>query len=155
MILLAFSSSSIQLVPDGTLLFHIVLIVGMVAILNATLLKPVNRILEERDKRTKGRVAEAQRVQASVDEKLREYESALRNARARGYTLAEEERRAASLEHAQQVSAVKAEVGGFLEREKQAMNADQEKIKQTLLQDAQLRAKEIGAQILGRPLDSA
>ena len=52
--------TAIQLVPDGTLLFHLVLIVVMVALLNATLLKPINRILEERDRRTKGRLSEAQ-----------------------------------------------------------------------------------------------
>jgi len=154
-VLLAFSSSSIQLVPDGTLLFHLVLIVSMVAILNATLLKPINKILDEREKRTKGRVGEAHSVRASVDEKLREYESALRDARARGYALAEEQRREASLEYARRVAEVKAEVNEFLNREKKAMKADEESIKKALMQDAQLRAREIGAQILGRPVGPA
>ncbi len=53
---LAFSDSAIQLVPDGTLLFHLALIVVMVVLLNVTLLKPINRILEERERRTKGRM---------------------------------------------------------------------------------------------------
>lgn len=141
--------------PDGTLLFHLALIIGMVAIVNATLLKPINRILEEREKRTKGRVSEAQALQASLDEKLRQYERALREARASGYALTEEQRKAASQEHNRQVSAVKAEVNEVLDREKRAMKADEERIKQTLLQDAKLRAQEISAQILGRPLGPA
>ena len=155
LILLAFSSSSIQLVPDGTLLFHLALIICMVAIVNATLLKPINRILEEREKRTKGRVAEAQALQSSLDEKLRQYERALREARANGYALTEEQRKAASQEHNRQVAAVKAEVNEILEREKRAMKAEEEGIKNTLIQDARVRAQEIGAQILGRPVGPA
>ena len=40
--------TSIQLVPDGTLLFHLFLVVVMVFVVNRTLLGPINRILAER-----------------------------------------------------------------------------------------------------------
>ncbi len=84
---LGFFEGSIQLVPDGTLLLHLVLIGGMVALLNATLLKPINRILEEREQRTRGRLSEAAQTLATVDEKMREYEQRLRQARTEGYAL--------------------------------------------------------------------
>jgi F0F1-type ATP synthase membrane subunit b/b' len=90
--ILALAENSIQLVPDGTLLFHLAVIVMMVALLNATLLKPINRILEERDRRTKGRLSEANQTLLMVDEKLRNYESQLREARAAGYAAMEHER---------------------------------------------------------------
>ena len=45
---LGFAENSIQLVPDGTLILHVLIIVLMVWILNATLYKPINRILEAR-----------------------------------------------------------------------------------------------------------
>ena len=96
MSLLAFSDSAIQLVPDGTLLFHLALIVVMVALLNVTLLRPINRILEERERRTKGRMGEAQRILADLDERTLEYQRRLREARGTGYLLLEEERTAAS-----------------------------------------------------------
>ena len=51
--------ASIQLVPDGTLLVHLVMVVVMVFILNRTLLKPINQILEEREKQVAGRLKEA------------------------------------------------------------------------------------------------
>ena len=44
------AEASIQLVPDATLLLHLVLVVVMVFVLNRTLLKPINDILSEREK---------------------------------------------------------------------------------------------------------
>ncbi len=152
MFLLALASSSIQLVPDGTLVFHLAMILLMVAILNATLLKPINRILSERERRTKGRFLEASQLAETVDEKLRQYETALREARARGYALAEDERKAASLEREQKLAEVRAEVNAWLGEQKMALNAEQEQVKTKLLSDAQARAAEISVQILQRPL---
>ena len=48
---LGFAENSIQLVPDGTLILHVIIILVMVFVLNATLYKPINRILEAREKR--------------------------------------------------------------------------------------------------------
>jgi hypothetical protein len=45
---LGFAENSIQLVPDGTLLLHVLIILVMVYVLNATLFKPINLILEAR-----------------------------------------------------------------------------------------------------------
>jgi F-type H+-transporting ATPase subunit b len=152
--LLAFSGTAIQLVPDGTLLLHFALIIVMVAVLNATLLRPINRILEERERRTRGRLDEAMSIQATVDEKLRQYEGSLREARAEGYALAESERRAAQLEREKRLAEIRAEIGARLGQEKAALRVDQEEVKKELLKNAHARAAEIGAQILGRPLSS-
>ena len=43
------AETSIQLVPDGTLLLHLLMVGVMVAVLNRTLLKPINQILAERE----------------------------------------------------------------------------------------------------------
>ena len=83
--LLALAESSIQLVPDGTLLLHGLIILIMVAVLNVTLFKPINRILEERDQQTRGRLEEARLTLNEIDKKLKDYERALREARAEGY----------------------------------------------------------------------
>src|SRR5258708_1709110 len=86
---LGFAENSIQLVPDGTLWLHVLIIIVMVYVLNATLFRPINRILEAREKRTRGRLTEAQEILSSVSEKLAEYERALRRARTEAYALAE------------------------------------------------------------------
>src|SRR4051812_41815228 len=92
MIFLAFAENSIQLVPDGTLFLHIAIILVMVFVLNRTLFKPINRILEERERRTRGRSGEARGILQRVDEKAESYERALREARAEGYRLMEHDR---------------------------------------------------------------
>src|ERR1043166_4202991 len=84
--------ASIQLVPDGTLLVHLLMVAIMVFILNRTLLKPINRILVEREKQIAGRLKEAQALAAETDEKLKRYNDALRAARVEGYKLLEKER---------------------------------------------------------------
>lgn len=151
MILLVFSGSSIQLVPDGTLLLHLALVVVMVGLLNVTLLKPINRILEERERRTKGRFTEAQRVLASASAQMREYEVRMREARAKGYSLLENQRTAASREQERKVAEVKAGVISWLDAEKRTLQIEAEQVKTSLAGEARARASEISSQILGRP----
>lgn len=84
--------ATIQLVPDGTLLLHLLMVVVMVFILNRTLLKPINRILAERERRIEGRLKEAQALAAETEQKLKKYNEALHAARVDGYKLLEKER---------------------------------------------------------------
>ena len=86
------AETSIQLVPDGTLLLHVLMVTVMVFVLNRTLLKPVNRILAEREKQIAGRQKEAQALASETQEKLKKYNNTLREARAEGYRLLEKER---------------------------------------------------------------
>lgn len=86
------AETSIQLVPDGTLLLHLLMVVVMVAVLNRTLLKPINQILAEREKQITGRLKEAEAMAAETQEKMKKYNDALREARADGYRLLEKER---------------------------------------------------------------
>jgi F-type H+-transporting ATPase subunit b len=145
---LALAENSIQLVPDGTLLFHLVVIVMMVALLNATLLKPINRILEERDRRTKGRLGEANQTLLMVDEKLRNYESQLREARAAGYAAMEQERAILSKERERKLAEVKSEAGALVAREKERIKVEAAEVRNALGTTAQERAREISEQIL-------
>ena len=86
------AEASIQLVPDATLLLHLVFVVVMVFVLNRTLLKPINDILSEREKQITGRLREAEAMAAESQEKLQKYNDTLREARTAGYKLLEKER---------------------------------------------------------------
>jgi len=97
------AEASIQLVPDATLLLHLVLVVVMVFVLNRTLLKPINDILSEREKQITGRLREAEAMAAESQEKLKKYNDALREARATGYRLLEKERAEGLKEKEQQL----------------------------------------------------
>jgi len=150
LILFALAGGAIQLVPDGTILFHLALIVVMVALLNATLLKPLNRVLEERDRQTKGRAGEARTALAQVEERMQEYERKLREARGAGYALLDRERTAASQERERRISGIKAEVGEQRSIEKEKLKSAETNVKASLAADAQQRASEISSRILGR-----
>jgi len=141
---------SIQLVPDGTLLFHLALIVGMVALLNATLLKPINRILEERERQTRGRLSEANQTLATIDEKMREYERRLRQARTEGYALLEHGRAALSSERERQLNEVRAEITQWMTDEQEKLRNDTSQVKKTLEADARSMAQQISSRILQR-----
>ena len=119
MFLLGFAENSIQLVPDGTLLLHVLIILLMVYVLNATLYKPINRILEERDKRTHGRLSEAQQILRDVSQKLSEYERALRQARGEAYALSEHERAGAMQDRQLALNQMRQQLADSIAREKE------------------------------------
>ena len=151
--LLAFAEGAIQLVPDGTLLFHLALIIAMVALLNVTLLKPINRILEERERLTKGRLSEAQKTLLIVHEKLLEHERRLREARAEGYALMERERAAIYEEKQRKLAEVKSEIARVVSAEREKLKMETAQVRGKLAVDARSIALEIGRQILRRPID--
>lgn len=155
MIFLAFAENSIQLVPDGTLFLHIAIILLMVFVLNNTLYKPINRILEERERRTRGRSGEARGILQRVDEAAAKYERSLRDARAEGYRLMERERAEAMSERQAKLNALREEVTQNIEEEKSLIRAQSEEARRTLASDAQNIAIEIGSQILHRPIRHA
>jgi len=122
----------------------------MVALLNATLLKPINRILEEREQRTKGRLSEAGQALATVEEKMRGYEQRLRQARTEGYALMEQSRSALSSERDQKVAEVRSEVSSWMAAEQEKLRSDTLQVKKTLEADARSMALQISRQILQR-----
>jgi len=145
-----FAESSIQLVPDGTLLVHLVMVAVMVAILNRTLLRPINKILADREKHILGRVDEAQEMQKLTDQKLAEYDSALRAARTEGYQLLEKERSQAVREKEEKVRVYKEEISATLAEDIRATH-DQEKEGQRQLEaEAETLGAMITSQILRR-----
>jgi F-type H+-transporting ATPase subunit b len=151
-ILLSFAGNSIQLVPDGSLILHGAIIIIMVVVLNRTLFKPINRILQERASRTYGLVAEARKALETVDESLKQYEKTLRGARAEGYGLLELQRLEAMRERERQMASAKEVLGEQTAAAKRDIEAQAEDARTTLGKEAQKMAQKISAQILGRPV---
>lgn len=152
MIFLAFAENSIQLVPDGTIFLHIAIILVMVSVLNRTLFKPINRILEERERRTRGRSGEARDILQRVEEATTKYERTLREARAEGYRLMEQERAGAMNERQLKLNALREDINRTVEEEKELIQGQTEEARRTLETEARGIAVEIGSQILHRPV---
>jgi F-type H+-transporting ATPase subunit b len=144
------AESSIQLVPDGTLLLHLLFVVVMVAVLNRTLLRPINKILEERDKHILGRVDEAKEMLKTREQYLSEYDSALKQARAEGYQLLERERAQAVKEKEEKVRAFKEENARQVKNDLSATSEEEQKLRNELEGQAEQLGAMITAQILRR-----
>jgi F-type H+-transporting ATPase subunit b len=147
--MLAFAES-IQLVPDGTLVIHIAIIITMVFILNRLLFRPVSRILNEREAHTHGRVDEARETLQHIKESLVRYENSLRQARAEGYRLLEQQQSEADKERLHKVTSVRKEVEGQIEEQKREIRAQADGARATLLDEAEQIAANISSQLLRR-----
>jgi F-type H+-transporting ATPase subunit b len=144
------AEASIQLVPDGTLLLHVLFIAVMVFVLNRTLLKPINQILAEREKQIGGRLSEAQTLTAEADEKMRNYQAALREARTEGYRLLEKERAAGLKQKDEKVRQHREELSQTVAKELQSIQKQQEKVQSELEAQANSIGVLISSQILRR-----
>ena len=151
MILLGLAGNSIQLVPDGTIFLHIAIIVLMIYILNSTLFRPINKILAERERRTRGGTGEAHDILQRVASSMNRYERSLRDARTEGYRLLEQERAAALLERQTQLNALRAEIESSTEEQKNLLRTQSEQARASLEDDARRIAADISRQILNRP----
>jgi F-type H+-transporting ATPase subunit b len=149
---LGFAENSIQLVPDGTLILHVIIILVMVYLLNVTLYKPINRILNAREKRTRGRMTEAQEIMSDVSEKLSNYERQLRQARAEAYAVSEQERTAAMEERQRNLNEMRQQLADSISKEKQTIQSQADEARATLENDSRRIATEISSRILNRPV---
>lgn len=144
------AETSIQLVPDGTLLLHLLMVAVMVFILNRTLLKPINEILAEREKQVAGRLREAEAMAAESDEKVRRYNATLREARAEGYRLLEKERAAALKEKDEKVRQYREESSKAVATQIEQTRQQEQKVRSELESQAVAVGDLISAQILRR-----
>ena len=152
---LGLAENSIQLVPDGTLILHVLIILVMVYVLNATLFKPINQILAARERRTKGRLSEAQEILKNVSEQLANYERQLRQARGEAYAFSESERGAAMQERQSKLNEMRQQLSESIAQEKKAIAQQADEARGTLEVESRRLAREIGERVLSRPLTDA
>lgn len=151
-LLLAFAENTIQLIPDGTLLVHVALIVIMVAILNRTLYRPINQILAEREDRTRGRLKQAKELSKTVEAKLAQYEQSLRAARTEGYRLLEQERAEVLKERDAKIGALRTEIGAWTAQQKKEIERQAAEARSFLTAASKQTALEISSRVLRRPI---
>ena len=142
--------AQIQLVPDGTLLLHLLMVVIMVFILNRTLLKPINQILAEREKQIQGRLKEAQALAAETEEKRKRYNDALHAARVDGYKLLEKERGDGLKEKDEKVRLYREQTSREVAAELDKIKRQEQSVKQELETQAASISSLISAQVLRR-----
>ncbi len=138
----------VRLVPDGTMLIHIALILLMIWVLNRTFFRPINRILESRERKTGGNSGEAQSILNQIGEKQKRYNEAMLKARSEGYEIIENERNTAVSQRMEKVGSVKEEISQKVEREKQEIERQSVAAQAAIAADAEKIAEQISANLL-------
>lgn len=144
------AEDTIQLVPDATLLLHLVFVVVMVVVLNRTLLKPINQILAEREKQITGRLREAEALAAESQEKLKKYNDTLREARTTGYKLLEKERADGLKEKEQKLRQSRDELSKNVATQVEQIRRQEQSVKSELEGQAATIGDLISSQVLRR-----
>jgi len=137
---------------DGSFLFIFFSIILLIFILNHTLFKPINQILNERERLGTGRSGEARRMMGEYEERLKRYESQLREARGEAYQRLEAERRETALARQRMIAEVKAETSARIDGAKQEIAKQAAGARQNLENEARTMAGAITSQILHRPV---
>ena len=145
------AETSIQLVPDATLLLHLLMVAIMVFVLNRTLLKPINQILAERERQITGRLREAQMMAAETQEKVTRYNEALREARTDGYRLLEKDRTEGLKQKEAKLRQYREEMSKQVAAQIETTRKQQQSVKGELESQAAVISNLISSQILRRP----
>ena len=141
-------AETIQLFPDGTLFIHVGLILIMIWVLNRTLYRPINRVLEAREKNKGGHSSEAVSLLKDVEEKESRYNREMLETRSKGYELIEKEQKAATATRDQQISDVKGEVAAKQDSGKTLLEKEANDARAAIRTDAEKIADSIAASIL-------
>ncbi|MEP7075265.1 MAG: hypothetical protein ABI878_05600 [Acidobacteriota bacterium] len=147
MLFLAFAES-IQLFPDGTIFLHIALILAMIWLLNRTFFRPINRVIDAREKQKGGRGSEAENILKTAADKEAEYNKSTLDARSQGYELIEKEHAAAIASRDQDIAAAKAELSGERETQRAAIEQQSSEARASIASEAEQIADKIAADIL-------
>lgn len=145
--MLAFAET-VQLLPDLSLFIHIALILFMIWLLNRTFFKPINRILEARERNRDGGPTEAESILSEVSEKEAEYNAALLDARNEGYEYIEMERQKALEKRTAELATVKKEVEKYLDKELETLATQEANAEDEIKEEAEKMADRISANIL-------
>jgi F-type H+-transporting ATPase subunit b len=149
MFLLALAeSAAVQLVPDGTIFIHIALILVMIFVLNRTFFRPINRIIDAREKKRGGRFGESESLLKEVADKQAQYSETIRQARSKGYEIVEKERAEALNLKQEKLGAVKTEVESTVATETAALEKQTVEAREAIAAEAEVIAEKISSNIL-------
>jgi F0F1-type ATP synthase membrane subunit b/b' len=147
MTFLAFAGN-VQLIPDGSLLIHIGMILLMIWILNRTFFGPIQKAIEAREGKKGGAKGPAGEILEQVADKRASYESEIREMRLAGYQIIETNREVALSRKQTSIQIVKHEVAEKLAKEIAVIERETNVAKEEIQKEADKIAEKIAASIL-------
>ena len=139
---------------DGSFLFILVSIIILIYVLNRTLFKPLNRVLDERERLGAGRLAEAQRLLKEHEDRLQRYEGQLRAARVESLEQQEIFRKQAQADSQKMIAQIKDENAAQIAAAQKEIANQASIARQSLEKEARAMASTISSQILHRGVRS-
>jgi F-type H+-transporting ATPase subunit b len=139
---------------DGSFLFILFSIIILIFVLNRTLFKPLNRVLDERERLGAGRLAEAKRLLKEHEERLKNYEGQLSAARVEAFVQLENYRRQAQSESQKLIAQIKEENAVQIATARKEIAEQALVARQGLEKEARAMASTISSQILHRGVGS-
>ena len=147
------SEGSLVLVPDPRILVLLLLLFMLLVLpVNALLLRPVFRVLDDREDRIAGTRERADKVSAEADEILARYEQAVRDVRDEAERDRKQRLLAARSEAATQTAAARAAADQDSDRARREIAAALANARQSLRPHAERLAREAAARVIGRSL---
>jgi F-type H+-transporting ATPase subunit b len=144
----------LEIPPHVSFYFQLVLFLVFAAILRALIWTPMQRVLADREHRTTGAQAEADRTRDEVATLQRNLAAALEEARQAGGDAAEKVRRAAEAEERQMLEIAHAEAVHLLEETRERLQVETEAARAGLQTQAEQLARLAAERILGRPVST-
>ncbi|GIU81821.1 MAG: hypothetical protein D6687_02185 [Acidobacteria bacterium] len=141
--------AGVDLIPNGFLLLHIAIILLMIFILNRTFFRPINRVLESREKTKKTHLTEAEEILLNAKRKKEAYEAEMLKARNEGYKLIESIRKETLANIQDRIERAKSEITKQAAAEKASILRQTEKAREELQKEAKELAEKISSGILG------
>jgi F-type H+-transporting ATPase subunit b len=138
------------LTPDGSILVIFLIFIALVPILNRMVVKPINDVLAERERRTIGAHTDSLAMTAKIEHRLAEYEEAIANARSEGYKVLESRRTAALADRQAAVDVARADAQRKIEAAKAKVAEEADAAKIRLTTETVEIAREITSAVLGR-----
>lgn len=147
---LAFAEGGVNIFPDGSLLFIIVLFLLFVFVMNRLLYRPIGRVLDERQTLTEGAANEARAAARRYQARLAEYEASIRQARAESYRQLEDKRAQALEERRHLIEDAKQKASAEIEQAKSEIGQQTDSARAALEAESRQIADRISRTILGR-----
>ncbi|MBO0861990.1 MAG: hypothetical protein J2P21_26560, partial [Chloracidobacterium sp.] len=108
----------------------------------------------ERERLGAGRIGEARRMLSVYEERLKQYESRLREARGEAYRRLESQRREAALDRERMIAEIKAEMNERIEAARRGIADQAAGVKQNLEKEVRSMAATISSRILRRSVSA-
>ena len=138
----------VQLFPDGTIFIHIALILLMIWLLNRTFFRPVNKVIESREKFSNVQGGEAGSISTEAADKEAIYNREMLEARSTGYEYIEKEHGKLVRAREKKLAEIKSETDQKIAAERAELQRQAAEAKAAIGEDAGRLADEIAATVM-------